>query len=51
MSYLTIRNFDIVSNFKFFMDFSTGTPADCTSLGISKELFSFVPDLVIFWLY
>ncbi|KAA3455711.1 5'-nucleotidase SurE-like [Gossypium australe] len=24
-----------------------GTPADCTSLGISKELFSFVPDLVI----
>ncbi|KAG8483212.1 hypothetical protein CXB51_022113 [Gossypium anomalum] len=23
-----------------------GTPADCTSLGISKELFSFVPDLV-----
>ncbi|MBA0875447.1 hypothetical protein Goshw_026373, partial [Gossypium schwendimanii] len=27
-----------------------GTPADCASLGISKELFSFVPDLVVFWL-
>ncbi|KAB2012105.1 hypothetical protein ES319_D09G065600v1 [Gossypium barbadense] len=25
----------------------SGTPADCASLGISKELFSFVPDLVI----
>lgn len=30
-----------------FLFFLTGTPADCTSLGISKALFPSVPDLVV----
>ncbi|XWS13636.1 hypothetical protein CRYUN_Cryun36dG0054500 [Craigia yunnanensis] len=29
----------------------SGTPADCTSLGISEALFSLIPDLVVIWLY
>ena len=38
------RILDIVS---ILYGFSAGTPADCTSLGISEALFSSVPDLVV----
>lgn len=39
------ENVDFAFLFDFF--FLAGTPADCTSLGISKALFPSVPDLVV----
>lgn len=46
LSIFFVIKHNLLIPFSYFLHFA-GTPADCTSLGVSKALFPSIPDLVV----